>query len=198
MRIAISGTHSQGKSTFCSDFLARHPDYAFEDEPYRALKDKHEILFGDNQTTHHIDLQLNHCINQVKKYKPGDKVLFDRPPTDYIPYSEYTAKNAHTDIDKAYVDSLYDRVKPVMHHLDLIVFIPITEDYHIQLEDDGHRPVEDFYRNWVDEAFKAMYRGDLSRFLPDKNAPKIVEITGPREVRIELLEAAIREIENAR
>lgn len=194
MRIAISGTHSQGKSTFCRDFLARHSDYIFENEPYRALKDKHEILFGDYQTQHHIDLQLNYCLGRLKKYKPGDKVLFDRLPADYIPYSAYTAHNAHTDINQAYVDSLYKRIKPVMHHLDLIVFIPMTEDYEIALEDDGHRPVEDFYRAWVDGAFKIMYHKDLQRILPAINAPKIVEITGPREVRIARLESIIREI----
>lgn len=196
MRIAISGTHSQGKSTFCRDFLARHSDYIFENEPYRALKDEHEILFGDYQTQHHIDLQLNYCLEQVKKYKPGDKVLFDRLPADYIPYSAYTAHNAHTDINKAYVDSLYKRIKPVMHHLDLIVFIPMTEDYLIELEDDGHRPVEDFYRTWVDHAFKIMYHDELEQILPAVNAPKIVEITGPREARIALLETIIQEMES--
>lgn len=191
MRIAISGTHSQGKSTFCRDFMSRHSEYAFETEPYRALKDKHEILFGDFQTQHHIDLQLNYCIEQIKKYHPGDKVLFDRPPVDYIPYSAYTAKNAHTDIDQAYVDSLYKRIKPVMHHLDLIVFIPMTDDYQIELENDGHRPVEDFYRTWVDGAFKVMYRDELERIFPSSSAPKLVEITGPREVRIAQLESII-------
>lgn len=191
MRIAISGTHSQGKSTFVRDFLAAHPDYQFENEPYRELMDKHEILFGDDQTQHHIDLQLNHSIARVQQYKKGDKVIFDRAPADFIPYSDYTAKNAHTDIDEPYVSAMYERVKPVMEYLDLIVFVPKTKDYVIGLENDGHRPVEDFYRDWVDEGFKELYRNNLTRVVRLENQPKVIEITGPREERIRLLEEAI-------
>jgi len=191
MRIAISGTHSQGKSTFVRDFLDVHPDYAFENEPYRELMHEHEILFGDHQTQNHIDLQLNHCIEHVQRYQQGDKVIFDRAPTDFIPYSDYTAKNAHTDIDDAYVTAMVDRVKPVMEHLDLIVFVPKSKDYEIVLEDDGHRPVEDFYRDWVDEGFKEMYRNRLTTVIPIANQPRVIEITGPREERIRLLNEAI-------
>lgn len=194
MRVAISGTHSQGKSTFCRDFLSCHPEYKFEDEPYRAIKDKHEILFGDHQTQHHVNLQLEHCIRQVKKYQQGDCVIFDRPPSDYIPYSDYTAQNARTDIDSNYVRSLYDKVKPVMSLLDLIVFIPMTDEYKIELEDDGHRPIDDFYRNWVDEAFKAMYRENYHQILPSDKPPCVVEITGPREQRVTQLKRIIEHL----
>jgi hypothetical protein len=47
MRIAISGSHSLGKSTLVSDFLKSHPNYDFEDEPYRALRQVHEIKFAE-------------------------------------------------------------------------------------------------------------------------------------------------------
>lgn len=153
---------------------------------------KHEILFGDHQTQHHIDLQLNHCIDHVQRYQQGDKVIFDRAPTDFIPYSDYTAKNAHTDIDEAYVSAMLDRVRPVMEHLDLLVFVPKTKDYEILLEDDGHRPVEDFYRDWVDEGFKDLYRNRLATVIPIANQPRVIEITGPREERIRLLNEAIK------
>ena len=37
MRIAISGSHSLGKSTLVRDFKAAHPDFQLFDEPYREL-----------------------------------------------------------------------------------------------------------------------------------------------------------------
>lgn len=191
MRIAISGTHSVGKSTFVKDFHNKHPEYIFENEPYRELMHEHEILFGDLQTQHHIDLQLNHCLKHTVQYKPGEKVIFDRCPIDFIPYSDYTAQNAHTDIDEAYVTGMYERVRPALHHLDLIVFVPISLDYSMVLEDDGHRPVEDLYQDWVDKRFKTLYRDKLKTIMPEKNAPKLIEITGPREARIQQLEHEI-------
>ena len=192
VRIAISGSHSLGKSTFVSDFLAQHPKYLHEEEPYRVLMHKHEILFGDHQTQNHINLQLDHCLSRTKSYEPAADVIFDRCPVDYIPYSDYTATLAHTDIDKTFVKSLYDRIRPALHHLDLIVFVPMQKDYVIELEDDGHRPAADLYRNWVDEAFKRLYRENLESVMPKKNAPKVIEISGTREARIALLTDALK------
>jgi hypothetical protein len=39
MRIAVAGTHASGKSTLIADFLATHPEYAHEAEPYEWLDD---------------------------------------------------------------------------------------------------------------------------------------------------------------
>ena len=38
MRIAATGTHSIGKSTFIEDFLIQYSDYIREMEPYRVLR----------------------------------------------------------------------------------------------------------------------------------------------------------------
>lgn len=197
MRIAISGTHSLGKSTFVRDFHNNHPDYIYENEPYRELMHHHEILFGDHQTQHHINLQLNHCLAHTKLYSPGDKVIFDRCPIDFIPYADYTAQKGSTDIDATYVKSLYHNVTSCLHHLDLIVFVPMSDAYPITLEDDGHRPVEDIYQTWVDKGFKKLYREQLHTIMPEKDAPLVIEITGPREKRIALLEKAIEKQNNA-
>jgi len=50
MRIAVSGTHSVGKSTFVWDFIKAHPEYIREEEPYRALRDNYDIKFGKDST----------------------------------------------------------------------------------------------------------------------------------------------------
>ena len=49
MRIAISGSHSLGKSTVVNDWVAAHAGYRREEEPYRALglHGPYEILFRD-------------------------------------------------------------------------------------------------------------------------------------------------------
>jgi hypothetical protein len=42
MRIAISGTHSCGKSTLIDEFLTTHPEFHHEPEAYEALGDRGE------------------------------------------------------------------------------------------------------------------------------------------------------------
>lgn len=196
MRIAISGSHSLGKSTFVRDFLKEHPDYAFEEEPYRMLRHEHEIIFAEGQRQFDIDLQLNYRIERLKKYPPGSKVIFDRAPSDMIPYASYSIEHGYADIDADYVKSLFPKVCASHAFLDVIVFIPIMEEYPIALEDDGHRPTHDLYREWVDAAFKKLYRENLSSIMPEKGGPLLVEIWGDRKMRLQKMDAFLREIED--
>ena len=70
MRIAVSGSHSLGKSTVVSDWIARYPDYVREEEPYRALAlhGPYEILFRDASTRLHNGIQLYYNIGRVHRY----------------------------------------------------------------------------------------------------------------------------------
>lgn len=194
MRIAISGSHSLGKSTFVTDFLKKHPDYSFEEEPYRALRHAHDIKFAEDQTCYHIMLQINYCIKQIKQYPIGKNVICDRCPADYIPYASYTVDYGHTDIDTMFIKSLYPLVQDALKNLDLIVFIPISAQHPIALEDDGHRPTHDIYRDWVDKAFKKLYRENLQAIMPPVNAPRVIEIVGDRQTRLRQLNKIMLEM----
>ena len=94
MRIAISGSHSLGKSTVVNDWVAKQPNFTREEEPYRALAlhGPYEILFRDESTKLHNGIQLYYNISRVHRYcASSDDVIFDRAPVDYIAYSQYTA-----------------------------------------------------------------------------------------------------------
>ena len=107
MRIAISGTHSLGKSTFVNDFHQKHSDYILETEPFRALRDNHIIHFAEKATQLCNLLQIDHCIERSKLYHKNDNVIFDRCAADYLPYSEYPEKFGDTDIDKLFIKQAY-------------------------------------------------------------------------------------------
>ena len=80
MRIAISGSHSLGKSTVVNDWVARHPNFIREEEPYRALglHGPYEILFRDASTRLHNGIQLYYNISRVHRYATSaDDVIFD-------------------------------------------------------------------------------------------------------------------------
>ena len=65
MRIAISGTHSQGKSTFVNDWTNRHHRYIREEEPFRALHDEgYDIRFRQESTRLHNGIQMYYSISK--------------------------------------------------------------------------------------------------------------------------------------
>ena len=85
MRIAVSGTHSVGKSTLVWDFIKAFPGYLREEEPYRALRDFYPIKFGRDSTRYCNGLQVHYSLGRLQTYARKDKVIFDRCPVDFIP-----------------------------------------------------------------------------------------------------------------
>ncbi|MGA1398949.1 MAG: AAA family ATPase [Phycisphaerales bacterium] len=194
MRIAISGSHSLGKSTVVHDWVTAHPEYRREEEPYRALglHGPYEIRFRDESTRLQNGLQLYYCIARVQRHATSDAtVIFDRAPVDYLAYSQFTAECGTTDIDDAFVESMVPAVRESLDRLDILAFVPESKEWPVEMEDDGIRPVDLGYRDRVDAIFKQIYREGRFGVMPADDPPLLVELSGPRSRRLEQLGAAL-------
>jgi len=76
-------------------------------------------------------------------------------------------------------------------NLDLLVFIPISEQWPIEMEDDGIRPIDIAYRDEVDTVFKQIYRDQRFDVMPRSGGPALLELWGSRQERLQRLEAAV-------
>jgi hypothetical protein len=105
-----------------------------------------------------------------------------------------------SDITTAYIEELWTTVldSKALHSYDLIIFLPLTGDPAIDphMEDDGIRSVESFYRQWIDHAFKRLYREELPRRSP--LTCRFAELTGGRQERVSALERIIEDMRNDR
>ena len=193
MRIAVSGSHSLGKSTFVKDWIAAHPSYKREEEPYRSLDAQgYDIRFRQESNRLHNGIQLFYSISRVNAYaESNSNVIFDRSPVDYIAYSQYTADHGTTDIDDEFVKMMIQAARDSLANLDLLVFIPISEQWPIEMEDDGIRPIDIAYRDEVDAVFKQIYRDQRFDVMPRSGGPALLELWGSRQERLQRLEAAV-------
>jgi len=199
MRIAISGSHSLGKSTVVNDWVAKHPGFTREEEPYRALSlhGPYEILFRHESTKLHNGIQLYYNISRVHRYcASSDDVIFDRAPVDYIAYSQYTANQGSSDINDAFVASMIPAVRESLDRLDILAFMPKSKEWPVQMQADGIRPIDHEYRDEVDAIFKQIYREGRFEVMPQKNPPHYVELFGARQQRLEQLQKAIDEVQS--
>ena len=199
MRIAISGSHSLGKSTVVNDWVARHPRFRREEEPYRALglHGPYEILFRDASTRLHNGIQMYYNISRIHRYgDSAEDVIFDRAPVDYIAYSQYTANQGRTDIDPAFVESMVPAVRESLDHLDILAFVTKSDAWPEAMEADGIRPVDHGYRDEVDAIFKQIYREGRFQVLPEKRGPRLIELWGPSEQRLNQLQQAMDEVKS--
>ena len=201
MRISISGSHSLGKSTVVNDWVAKHPGFTREEEPYRALSlhGPYEILFRDQSTKLHNGIQLYYNISRVHRYcASSDDVIFDRAPVDYIAYSQYTAKQGSSDIDDAFVESMISAVRESLDRLDILAFVPKSQEWPVEMQADGIRPIDHEYRDEVDTIFKQIYREGRFGVMPQNNPPHFVELFGARQQRLDQLQKAIDEVQSSK
>jgi hypothetical protein len=197
MRIAVSGSHSLGKSTLVDDWVARYPQFTREEEPYRALGlyGPYQILFRDESTRLHNGIQLYYSLSRVHRYAAqSDDVIFDRAPVDYLAYSQYTADAGSTDIDDAFVMSMVQPVIESLDRLDIIAFVPKSDEWPVEMEADGIRPTDYAYRDAVDAVFTQIYREGRYGVFSGERHPLVVELVGSRQDRLDQLAQAAAEV----
>jgi hypothetical protein len=160
VRIAISGTHSTGKSTLIAELAPRLPDYEPVEEPYHALCGE-GYEFADQPSIEDFELMLYRSISDLEG--AGSNVLFDRCPADYLGYLAALygqAGDARGD--------MFRQVAEVMGRLDLIVFVPIEHPDRIGGTGAGRR-----LRSRVNDLLRELLlEGTLGVRVP------VVEVTG--------------------
>lgn len=192
MRIAISGSGNQGKSTLIKDFLTEWSNFKTESETYRD-KITSEKLPHSMETTKDTQWKiLNHMIDEIQTFKEGDKIIMDRCPIDNLVYSLWAFEKGVGDIDKEFIDKCIPLVCESMRHLDIIFFLPITKAAPVEIVEDGMRETDPIYIKEIDNIFKmigAQHHENNGRnpFFPKDDAPGWIEIFGSPEVRIAMI-----------
>jgi len=188
MRIAISGSSCQGKTTLIKDFLDEFSTYKQPTTSYRSLID------GDNhskQTT--IETQhkiLDFMAEQLQQFRSNDNIIFDRCPLDNIVYSLWANHHNREGFDNEFIDKCIPLVRESMRFLDIIFFLPITAVSPVGIEPGDQRESDQDYITETDNLFKAMYQQWLqpeSNFFPKDDRPAIIEIFGKPQERVHMI-----------
>lgn len=192
MRIAISGTACQGKSTLIKDFINEWPSYKIEDTNYRDLIETKKLKHSKQCDIECQWAILNCKIDELQKYNKKDNVIFDRSPLDAIVYSLWSLDKQSSDIDKAFIDKCIPLVRESMKSIDIVFFTPITKAAPIPIVEDGMREIDEEYINEIDNIFKVIIHSHHIKpgstpFLPSYDSPAIIEIFGSQEERIQMI-----------
>jgi len=123
MRVAISATHSCGKSTLIDAFLACHGDYAHEPEPYEALQDLYGEAFAAEPSADDFFRQLEYQVGRLCEYRAGDRVIFERSPADFLAYLLGLRDLERDTADVRLIEPSIELARNSVGLLDLIVFL---------------------------------------------------------------------------
>jgi len=193
MRIFISGTACQGKTTLLNDFLQKWPMYKTADFDYRKLiTEKIHSKHATKELQWNI---LNGMVDEIQTWRPNTNIIMDRGPLDNLVYSIWSCEKGESDIDKAFVDKCIPIVRESFRMVDMILFVPITESSPVNIVEDGVRETDSQFITEIDNLFKGMQtqweNQTRSQFWPTDDVPGFVEVFGSREERIKMLEMYI-------
>ena len=189
MRIAISGTANQGKSTLINDFLANWPMYKIGGNSYRDYIKKNKSLHSKKTNKETQWKYLNLIIDDLQKFNKDDYVIFDRCALDNLVYSLWACDKQVGRIDDKFIEKCIPIVKESYKHLDILFFLPITKAAPVPIVENGTRETDETYVKEIDALFKSMmqqYQHNLGRtpFFPADDCPGMIEIFGTPEERI--------------
>jgi len=192
MRIAISGTGNQGKTTLIKDFLQEWSTYRTESSTYRDKLVAEKLPHSKNATKDTQWKILNHMIDEMQTFKSDDYIIMDRCPIDNLVYSLWCFEKGVGDIDKEFIDKCIPLVCESMKHLDIIFFTPITKAAPVKIEDDGVRETDSIYIKEIDNIFKMIgaqhhQNNEKNPFFPKDDAPGWIEVFGDRQTRIAMI-----------
>ena len=191
MRIAISGTAAQGKTTLINDFLKKYPNYTTPKKTYRDVISTDSHSKSTNKDTQ-WDI-LNFMVDSLTEHGDKDQyVIHDRCPLDNIVYSLWAHAKGEDDnsINEKFIKKCIPLVRESMKFLDIIFFIPITNATEANIEDDKFRETDVEYIQEIDNLFKAMHSGwqnPESQFFPREDRPGMIEVFGNPEERIKMI-----------
>lgn len=180
MRIAISGTHSTGKTTLAGDLAEAIPNTRVEPEPFRVLRDRLGLVSGVETMTPEQELELIcHCQRRLRAVRAGETVIYDRCALDALAHAIVGAERGNSAFTDAWLARLADEAEDALRPLTLLVVVPLQEE--LPLEDDGIRSLDEEYRRAVDAMIRRL----------GAKRPNVIEVAGSRTARVQQVLAAL-------
>jgi AAA domain len=183
MRIAVSGTHSSGKSTLIEEFLRVQPEYFHEPEPYEALVEEYGEEFCSELSIDDFYRQLEFNVERLRQHKRGEWVIYERCPVDFLAYILALKDLKMERVDDIFLEKIIRMVLDAIQHLDLIIFLPLNEEIYADENPKLQRT--------VDDRLSSIFSGDEFDVVSSGRVA-VVEARGSTTQRLQVLEDAIK------
>jgi hypothetical protein len=181
VRIAVSGTHCSGKSTLVEDFLAIHPEYEHEPEPYEWLVEMYGEGFAEHPSAADFYRQLELSVERLLAYPPGSRMIAERSPLDFLAYLRALEDSRSGDVTTELFEAASEAAARGMKHLDLLVVLPLDAADGIVAPPSEDLELRDAMNDHLLEIINGSDGGDL----------RVIEVRGTARRRLAALERAI-------
>jgi len=189
MRICVTGTQCQGKTTFIDDFIGQWPMYKKPSRTYRDIIASKNLQLNQGGNRESQFAILDALCEQAKDNADEEFCIHDRSVIDNLAYTLWLASKEIGGVVPNDVTASIIQAREALKYYDVIFFLPITKTSNIPLEARTNRDIDEDYRNEIDmilKAFNTDYIQKKGNVFPTDDCPAVVEIFGDRQQRIQL------------
>jgi hypothetical protein len=174
VRIAVSGSHCCGKSTLIADFLAAHPEFIHEPEPYEWLQELYGEEFDERPSAGDFQRQLEFSVQRLATFERDANVIVERSPADFVAYLLALRDLGRDPGAAELIDSAAELAARGLSRLDLVVFLPLSDRITAPDSEDLE------LREAASDHLAEILHGD----------DKVIEVDGSRAERLAALTAS--------
>jgi thymidylate kinase len=194
MKIALTGTHCNGKSTLVKEILQKWPMYKTPSVTYRDILAEKQLNIneaGDEKSQRAI---LDALIDEAQKASVSDDkhIIFDRCVIDNIVYSLWL--NSKGKVSDSFIMDCKFLVTETVKLFDIIFFLPLKKE--IKIEEKTTRSNDPLFREEIDNIFHAViesYSKNAGVFFPRKDCPAVITLEGPPDLRCEQIRLYLKD-----
>jgi hypothetical protein len=172
MRIAVSGSHSTGKSALIAAFVDLRRQYLYEPEAYETLADDVALTSSEGPSPEGLQSLLDYTIAAVSRQGPDACVVFERSPVDYLAYAAACRDAWSAPPTREFLAGAVPAVRSSLRHLDLIALLPVSAGPIRPRTDEDER-----FRKRVDDKLRRALIDDDYDLLDDRDLPRVVELS---------------------
>jgi predicted ATPase len=192
MKICVTGTACQGKSTYVSDFLKNWSMYKTTEKTYRDIIKEKNLNINETGDEESQKIILDILVDQAISFSKDDNVILDRCVLDNLAYTVWL--NLNGKVSDEFVEKTRTIVHETMRMYDIIFFFPLTKQSPVKIVEDGLRSTSEEYREQIDGIFKIFQQSYLNgdgKIFPKNDCPALIEMFGTPDQRIKLTELYI-------
>jgi hypothetical protein len=134
-----------------------------------------ELTEAEGPTAEGLERLLEHTISTLRSYSPGDRVVFERSPVDYLAYAAASRSWPRGSVAR-FLKAFVPKVRQSLLNLDLVVLLPLSETGSPSLT--GENPG---FRRRVDAALDRALFDDEHDLLGEDGAPPVVALPSPSD-----------------
>lgn len=180
MRIAISSTQCNGKSTLIDSFLKRWPMYKLPEKTYRDLIKEKNLVLNREGNQESQTIIRDSLADQAMLYSSEDKIIHDRCILDNLAYTLYLAEKGIIEDEQFIADSIL-MTRETIKMYDIIFFLPLSDKSPVIIEEDENRDVDLKYRLEINNIFlgiESSYKEVEGIVFPLEDCPALIPIEG--------------------